>query len=65
MMGRHSNIVLIGSDGHILDAARRRYLFPQWLVLPDCPTVPAEGRFNLQTDRPEDIVTACRIKVPT
>jgi predicted ribosome quality control (RQC) complex YloA/Tae2 family protein len=62
MMGRHSNIVLIGSDGHILDAARRidASISSVRLVLPGLPyeLPPPRGRFNLQTDRPEDIVTA-------
>lgn len=64
MMGRHSNIVLIGGDGRILDAARRidASLSSVRLVLPglEYELPPPRGLFDISSDPIEEIMLMLR-----
>ncbi len=65
IMGRHSNIILVGPDGQILDAIKRvdwdmssvRPLLPGLPYAP--PPLPA-GRIDLSIQTPEDLLTAIK-----
>lgn len=63
IMGRHSNIILIGADGNVLDAIKR----VDWdmssvrPILPGLPYAPpplAAGRIDLSFHTPEDLLHA-------
>ena len=65
MMGRHSNILLIGPDGIIIDAIKRIYpdMSSVRPILPgmryEAPPAPA-GRFDLSRHTPEELTAAVK-----
>lgn len=65
MMGRHSNIILIGEDGIIIDAIKRIYpdMSSVRPVLPgmryEAPPAPA-GRFDLSRHTPDELSAAVK-----
>ena len=65
MMGRHSNIILIGPDGIIIDAIKRIYpdMSSVRPILPgmryETPPAPA-GRFDLSRHTPEELTAAVK-----
>lgn len=65
MMGRHSNIILIGPDGIIIDAIKRIYpdMSSVRPILPgmryEAPPAPA-GRFDLSRHTPEELTAAVK-----
>ena len=65
MMGRHSNIILIGPDGIIIDAIKRIYpdMSSVRPILPgmryETPPTPA-GRFDLSRHTPEELTAAVK-----
>ena len=61
MMGKYSNIILIGSDGKVLDALRRVDLAmstvrPILPGVPYAPPLPPEGRHDLSKTPPADMI---------
>lgn len=61
MMGKYSNIILIGSDGRVLDALRRVDLAmstarPILPGVPYVPPLPPEGRHDLSKTLPADMI---------
>ncbi len=63
IMGRHSNIILVGPDGNVLDAAKR----VDWEmssvrpILPGLPYAPpplSEGRIDLSKNTPQELLSA-------
>ena len=61
MMGKYSNIILIGSDGKVLDALRRVDLAmstvrPILPGVPYAPPLPPEGRHDLSKTPPVDMI---------
>mgnify|MGYP002530501727 CR=1 FL=1 len=61
MMGKYSNIILIGSDGKVLDALRRVDLAMSTVrpILPGvlyAPPLPPEGRHDLSKTPPADMI---------
>ena len=61
MMGKYSNIILIGSDGKVLDALRRVDLAmstvrPILPGVPYAPPLPPEGRYDLSKTPPADMI---------
>lgn len=65
IMGRHSNIILVGPDGIIIDAIKRIYpdMSSVRPILPgmryEAPPAPA-GRFDLSRHTPEELTAAVR-----
>ena len=68
IMGRCSNLVMIGNDGRVIDSIKRvdEEMSRERMVLPGMKyTLPPRGdRLNFPTAEPEDIISALRMTSP-